>query len=362
MIEFVGPLPPPVHGFAWVNQQVLDGLRRRFAVRVRDRALPRGVSSGLRKCGMPLAAFWQWFQFSLGLVFSRPRSVYLGCSGGAGMLVDCAFLLVARALRLPVYVHHHAFSYLNAPSRIARLCLGLMRRCQHIALCSHMAAMLCRVHAVPAENILVLSNAAFLPEAGLVEPKTGAEVVVGFLSNIAVEKGILDFFDLAERFASLADGPRFLIAGPVGEAVRDVFEARLAALPNVEHVGPVYGEAKDAFYRRLDLLAFPTRYANEAEPVTILEAFRAGVPVIANHRGCIASMIDESSGMGVVQASDFVEGASAFIARVERARDELAELKTGAQRRFVALQAEHSRKLAWMLDRIAEGLPVGGEP
>lgn len=360
MIEFIGPLPPPVHGFAWVSEQVMNALARQSEVHVFDRALPRLGGGYLRRLLMPWIALAQVFNFIFRLLVLRPKAVYLACSGGSGMLVDCLFIVLARMFRLPVYIHHHAFTYLNSPSCMAHRCLALMRNCQHIVLCEHMGALLAQKHSISVNNISVLTNAAFLNVATPKELGVSRRLTVGFLSNITIEKGILDFFELAEFFNSDSNGPRFLIAGPVAESLKETFSQRLAELSNVRHIGPVYGAAKDAFFCELDLLAFPTRYPNEAEPVTILEAFRAGVPVMANHRGCIATMLDESSGLGVLQAADFPKQAAGLLRQLAESPERLVILKQGALSRFVRLQSQAATKLEWLLGRIVAGAPVGG--
>lgn len=354
MIYFLGPLPPPLHGFSAINRAILNRFAECTSVFVFKRA---GASKKFFLISIFLFV-WLWLRFVFSLFFRRPNAIYVGLSGGIGQVIDCAFIVVAKFARIPVYVHHHSFAYLNSPSLTARFCLSCMRECQHIVLCERMGFLLSRSYSIPVEKITVLSNAAFLSGGDSLIGKPSDKFTVGFLSNITEEKGILDFFDLAERFVDIDDGPLFLIAGPVGDSVLDVFAQRLSTLQNVQHVGPVYGEAKDAFYRRLDVLAFPTRYPNEAEPVTILEAFRAGVPVIANHRGCIATMLDEFSGLGVLNASSFVDEATALLKRLAASPDELRLLKQGALKRFTDLQVEHSRKLDWLVGRIVAGLPL----
>jgi len=260
---------------------------------------------------------------------------------------------------LPVYVHHHSFSYINHPSLMSRCCLYLLHNCQHIVLCEQMGALLTRRYAIRDSNIVVLTNAAFLDLGEIREKKATDRLTVGFLSNITVEKGILDFFDMAACFCGMNGGPSFVIAGPVAESLRGVFASRLSELPNVRHIGPVYGEAKEAFFSQMDLLAFPTRYPNEAEPVTILEAFRAGVPVMANHRGCIATMLDESSGLGVLQAADFAKQAGGLLLQLIESPERLVALKQGASNRFLGLQSQAAAKLEWLLGRIIAGATVG---
>jgi glycosyltransferase involved in cell wall biosynthesis len=42
---------------------------------------------------------------------------------------------------------------------------------------------------------------------------------------------------------------------------------------------------------------FPTKYANEADPLVIHESLRAGVYVIARDRGAIAGTLDHGAGL-----------------------------------------------------------------
>lgn len=355
MIAMVGPLPPPVHGFSWVNQQMHNGLLLRDSVSVWDRSKPilgRGFFSRIVSVANGVI---QAFLFFLFLFRRRPSSLYLGLSGGMGMLLDIPFILFSRLFGIKVFVHHHAFSYLNSPNLIYRFCFWVMADCYHIVLCERMGEILCGIYKLPVGRTFVLSNAAFLTGDLARGISKQGRMRIGFLSNISVEKGIIDFFDLAENFLGCGDSPEFLIAGPVGLAVSEVFAERLKALPNVKHVGPVYGDDKEIFYRSLDLLVFPTRYANEAEPVTILEALRAGVPVAANKRGCIGTMLNDSYGLGVTEAADFVSDASDWINRLLASPDELERLKISAKARFEELHFEHARRLEMLLDRIAAG-------
>jgi len=54
------------------------------------------------------------------------------------------------------------------------------------------------------------------------------------------------------------------------------------------------------------VFVFPTRYRNEAEPLVVLEALRAGCPVIAYARGCIAEMLGQGGGFAIPIGTEFV--------------------------------------------------------
>ena len=68
-------------------------------------------------------------------------------------------------------------------------------------------------------------------------------------------------------------------------------ESRIREIGGIEYVGPVFGNTKSQFLSSIDLLVFPTRYLNEAQPLIIYEAQAMGVVVSASERGCIAQMI-----------------------------------------------------------------------
>ena len=117
---------------------------------------------------------------------------------------------------------------------------------------------------------------------------------IGYLSNITLEKGIDRFIDLIALLRARGCHLPARIAGPCSDLeIEHYIKRRASELGGIEYVGPVYGDAKARFLSSIDVLVFPTRYANEAEPVVIYEAQVAGIIVAASSRGCIADMIPE---------------------------------------------------------------------
>jgi hypothetical protein len=72
------------------------------------------------------------------------------------------------------------------------------------------------------------------------------------------------------------------IAGEfLGDAELSEFERlRRANADWLTYAGFVRGEAKEAFFRTADVLLFPTYYANEGQPVALIEAMAFGLPVV----------------------------------------------------------------------------------
>jgi len=114
-------------------------------------------------------------------------------------------------------------------------------------------------------------------------------LVVGYLCNICEEKGIDDVLSLVERFKE--EDVLFKVAGPVSdELIRKRIMGVVGRFDNIDYIGPVYGDRKELFYKSLDLFVFPTKYANEASPLVLIEAVSKGVPFIAYNRGGIVDL------------------------------------------------------------------------
>lgn len=355
-IFFIGPLPPPVHGFSVINAAMLERLQRETDVTIFNRAPPSGTQHST------LQSFASWLKllarFCLALLSKKPAALYAGISGGMGQLLDLPFFLLARLASLPIFVHHHSFAYLNAPSWLSRIVFLVLRNANHIVLCTDMGTKLCETYAISPSHTSVLSNSAFIPTlaadrkvAGRVHSQRHT-VTIGFLSNITEEKGIFEFFDVIQRANEMNIDIAAYIAGPVSHEVRLRFDEALSSASNTTHVGAVYGHDKIKFLQQLDLLLFPTKYVNEAEPVTIFEALQCGVEVMAIQRGCICNMLPQQCG-NVVEQRHFCNSALKRIIALSRSRIEdriLARL--GIANHFDVLHKDSNQQLDSIISRM----------
>ena len=316
-VSFVGPLPPPVNGFSSVCLMMLDRLRKRMPVAVFNRAPNlRAPAYGILQ---QLANSARFFGLCLG---RREVVLYLALSGGRGQLVDLIYVLISRLFGRQIFVHHHSFVYINSPSWLNRCFFSLVRNAAHIVLSPNMGESLTRVYGLSAGAVRVVSNAAFFEtddgHARATDDDT-APLQLGFLSNITFEKGIVEFFEVLAALKRRGVDYRAHIAGPVSPEAQQTFQQLLGSTAQVNYAGPLYGEEKERFYRQLDLFLFPTRYANEAEPLVIYEALRRGVHVIACDRGAIAEMLREGAGL-VFPREKMVEAAADHIENFSKDR------------------------------------------
>jgi glycosyltransferase involved in cell wall biosynthesis len=338
-----------VHGFSEINRRMLLVLRSQHQVSAFD----------MTPHANPLGFLAVWRRFVLCVLRSKPNALYLPLSGGVRQWVDMAFVLMARLRDVPVFVHHHSFSYLTDGQRSKVMHFSSMRNAMHIVLCEFMGAQLVQQYKIDPSKVRVLSNAAFLDEIEMparVSVKT-SPLRVGFLSNITAEKGIFEFFAVLSEAESHGLSLQGVIAGPVDAAVKDAFDTSLARSRNVSYVGPVYGADKAAYFSSIGVLFFPTRYPNEAEPVTILEALGHGVPVIAFARGCIAGMVPTAAGAVFPYSASFITQAIEALRPLAESPVVLAKASNAARLAFELQRASSSVTLASLVAEIG-GMPV----
>jgi glycosyltransferase involved in cell wall biosynthesis len=303
---------------------MLDVLKGRMPVEVFDRApdLETPALGVLRQLMRPL-------KFLASCIAKRDTNLYLALSGGRGQCIDLFYVLIARVFRRTIFIHHHSYVYINAPTALNRCFFALVRNENHIVLSPKMGESLSRAYALDPARVRVVSNAAFYSGDGAhqVQVNDAAPLQLGFLSNITFEKGFVEFFDVLASLKQRGIAYRAHIAGPVAADARQTLDRLLRSTADVAYVGPLYGEDKERFYRQLDVFLFPTRYANEAEPLVIYEAMRRGVHVIACDRGAIAEMLRDGAGL-VFSRDSVVEAAAKHLEYFSNDRRALLSAKS----------------------------------
>ena len=344
-VVMVGAFPPPVHGMAAVNAIVRQQLIASGAVLssfdIAAKGLHRGLWSRLGRLPRALRGLFSLMHMrGLG-----ERALYMSVSGGLGQVYELLFVLLARSKAMRVFLHHHSFAYLDRPHRVTTwLVAAAGKHATHIALSPGMAERL-RSSYPRVGSVVAISNAALLLSVFAEPAPVKVRLrMLGFLSNIAVEKGVLEFLDVCAAVQERGLPINARLAGPFQDAkVEQVVRQRLADLPHVEYLGPVYGEHKADFYAGTDVLLFPTRYVNEAEPLTVHEAMSAGVPVIAYGRGAIPEILTPACGEVVSIGDDFKSAAMAQIVAWHEAPQMFQAASLAASARFAMLRAENMK-------------------
>ena len=282
----------------------------------------------------------------------RGGVVYVGLSGGHGQLIDALYMVIGRLTGQRLIIHHHSFAYLRPARRSTRWLLWLCGRATHIALAEVMRDALASGFSIARSDIVVISNAAFMPAAGAARTRparSSTQIRIGFLSNITFDKGFEDFFRVMQAATEAGLPVIGAIAGPVASDAQATFEKLVAGSTNVEVKGPLYGEAKTQFYSDIDIFLFPTRYQNEAEPVVIHEALASGVFVIANDRGCIGEMLQNGAGIATAE-TDFVRRTLSVVEALTADPTRLGTTADACRAQEQLLRVRASRALTSLID------------
>lgn len=349
----IGPMPPPVHGYSLATAAMVEHLRTLATVEVCDTsggAPQRSWRYHGRRIARNLGACWKlsWRPRSSG------RTLYVALSGGSGAIYDVMAVCIARARRYRLFLHHHAFTYITQRSRWTALLVAVAgRKATHICLCSVMADQL-RAQYRGIARWEILSNAALVEPGGDTQRIPGpGPIRLGFLSNLVPEKGLDTVIDLCRELRRAGRDVTLCVAGPVGHpsAAALLEEARRGLGPAFDYRGPVYAATKTAFYRDIDVFLFPTRYANEAQPLVLMEALTAGVPVIAIGRGCIAG--DLATGGLITSDGAFLAEATEIIGAWLADRSRLAGASATALRRAAELRRTALNQLNRLVGEMA---------
>jgi glycosyltransferase involved in cell wall biosynthesis len=344
-------LPPPLHGVTAINSQIvasrvinerfeLDVIPLRFAETIAE--LGRISPDKLVRAG-GVAARLAW-----ALARRRPAAVYLTLAVQRPALYrDLALLALVRAARLPRIVHLHA----RPDPEVRRLLRQALRGATVILVSPALRPEL--GDAVEDARVRFVANGiAALVELGEFQREPRPIPRVLFLSNLLVDKGPLVLVEALRLLA--ARGIAFEVAF-AGAPSRELGEAELhhalAPLGNqARYLGPIAAAEVPGLLRAYDVFAYPTLH--DAMPLAVLEAMRAGLPIVASEVGAIGDMLG-SAGVLVApnQASLLAEGLAPLLTD-PAARSELGR---AARARFLSNYTLQRFEGSWV-DAISSAL------
>lgn len=347
-----GQFPPPVNGFAYITQEMARTLAASHEVTIIDLAphVPKnGLPYHLRRLALTLKGL-----VPLVRGHHQPnRHFYIACEGKLGLIYTLILCAAARALRYPTSIHYHNFSFIDRFSFLMAMLLRVLgQRATHIFLAPVMAERFTARYNIKPKSI-ILSNSAFVPlRQGEPRPWRPEEpLTLGLLSNLNDEKGLSLFIETLRLAKRQGLAIRAVLAGPpVSAKDREAIEAAQQEFgPQLDYRGPLYGTAKDDFFRAIDVFVLPTCYANEAQPTVIFEAMASGAPILAYDRGCIRDQVG-TCGAVLSQGEDFPSFAVNWLSTQIAAPERLNQLKLDARAAFLDDRMNAQHKTSWIND------------
>lgn len=356
-VLFIGLFPPPVNGQRIITLCMFERLdaiatvARHNVDRFRQFGPFSKLLSALAACGTLLRARFKGFS-----------SLYLAPHSGAGLIFSCMIALASRCAGYTVAVHYHSYRNMGRFSWLMATFLAICGpRAMHIVLAPPMARDLRRLYR-SVRHVTVISNTTFVEPRAVTRTFGGRRLRIGHLSNLSRQKGIGMVLDCLRALRAQQVDVELWLAGPSEDAATSALVARAQAEfgERLNYLGRLGALDVRRFYDNIDVFLFPSSYEHEAEPLVIVDAASAGVPVIATDRGCIGYLLGSSAGLALSPA-EFIEQAVAQIARWAEDPAQLAAASERARARFIELHEQSQRQLDLLLSAITSGAPERGD-
>ncbi len=304
-IEVIGPTPPPYHGVSVATQVLLDALpHSRLSVVHLDTADRRGIAHVDQPDLWDVLLFIrQWFAHIRILLWKRPCICYLPLSQSRiGFLRDSLFMIPAFLAGSAVVAHLHGANfhqvYEGGGGAFKWYVDRVLKRVTKFIVLGEMLKPIFHRWAHP-ESIAVVPNG--VPELSThrgdqppSSPSAGLRIV--FLSTLSRHKGLFVLLDAVTLVVQEFPEVECHIAGPwYGAGTEQLVRKQLEDTHLTSRVtfhGQLAGEKKMEFLQRGDLFVFPG-IQQEGQPLTVLEAMCAGLPVVATDRGCLRETVLE---------------------------------------------------------------------
>lgn len=349
-----GPLPPPVHGCSVFTDLLLRStVADEFDLVHVDITDPREVDNiGRLDPGNVRFAAKHGFEFGRLLLSVRPDLAYIPVAQNTwGFLRDALFLTPAALSRTRFVVHFHGDGFGafrdGAPAPLRMFADSVVSRARAaIVQGERLVPMLLGV--IPRERIAVVPNG--VPDAfedvPIRDPGSARRPLTLFLSNLAPSKGYVDLIRSAVRMLTAGIDADFAFAGgiadaPSYEAARQMCRGHE---DRIRFIGVADEAVKHELLRSADVLALPSH--SEAQPLVILEAMSAALPVVSTRRGAIPeTVVDGTTGL-LVEPRD-IDGLTDALTRL--ILDPALRLRMGAAGR--ARYVEN-----YTMDRWADGM------
>ena len=300
-ILVVGPTPPPYHGCSVMNEMLFQSdLIRQFNIKFLDTSDRRGITNiGTLDLTNIFLALFHGIKFVYFLLRYNPDLVYISISQVLmGYLRDLLFLIPARLINKKILIHLHggAFHefYKSMPSLLIKLTRYIFKgRVWGIVLGDNLK--FCFDGLIESPRIYCVPNGikdmSFRKESHKAENGT---IRLLYLANLMKSKGFMDLLKIIPEAVRQHSNLVFAFAGEkIDYAEMEKANALIANYKLEQHVkmlGVVKGQEKEKLLAESDIFVFPP-IAPEGQPLVILEAMSAGLPIITTDQGAIRETV-----------------------------------------------------------------------
>jgi glycosyltransferase involved in cell wall biosynthesis len=310
-LAVVSQIPPPHHGSTMMTLVFLETVRK---LGIEELLVDRRFSSTVGEVGrFSLSKVGKSFGLITRLLTTqfwwRPNAYVLFITNRpASFLVDWIITELFRVLKRPVinYVHTSGYSHLAGRNAIFRFLVRRALGSADTTVCLGESLVQDVAWAVTGD-IVTIPNTPYGESPQDPADRCSTPTFL-FLSNLIPEKGAQVFIEAAIDVCGSHSDVQFIVAGAAPDV--STFEQLQSLVDNsrwqnrITLVGKADDETKWDLLRRSHCLVFPSTYAFEAQPLSIVEAMSTGLPVIAYDTGGIRDLVVDNVTGYLLPAND----------------------------------------------------------
>jgi glycosyltransferase involved in cell wall biosynthesis len=344
-VLFFVQLPPPIHGAAVCNQNIVNSkvIARDISVRL----LPIKFSNTITE--MQKNGVWKLLKIVplgikliLEIIFNRPKAVYFTISPiGTSFYRDLLFVSIMKIFGLTIIYHLHGKGIADQTSRIKQTLYRFTFSNTYLVCLSERLSK--DVDSVKS-NAVVFVCPNGVETLDVVPSNCTATIELLFLSNLLPSKGLYEYLNMAKLLVEKGYDVNINLAGPFNNKFKEVDLNRiLTESPELSnrfmYHGSVAGVKKWELLERSDILVHPTR--NDAFPLVILEAMASACAVVSTDQGGIPDILecgDFGSVIPVGSEEKLFDSTLKLITDSER----LAECQKNARKEYLEKYTMHS--------------------
>ena len=340
-IFVIGPIPPPIHGQSIaVEQMINSGLSRNYEfILFNKSSLSSKVDDEGKFRAIKVIRDGKFIlNLCRNLIQNAPSICYLSLAQSRLGIIRDALIMNICSKFSSIVIHLHGGLFRIQFDRLSIIEKWLVR----LALRHVSKAIILSECFGPLFADLVLPSRVCIVRNGLPDfhegkcPSVPSVRLLGsnlhllFLSNLQPEKGLWDVI-ISLGGLKLHNIPfTATLAGPFpNNEIRDRALSMIADLgleENIELSGTVTGQIKSDLFARADVFLFlPTQI--EGQPLVIIEALMAGLPIISTDRGSISEMVVDQNNGFIVPVHDIesVVERIALLSKNPRLRKEMGQ-------------------------------------
>jgi len=276
---------------------------------------PRGRSLRPILSVFPLARAWLEL---VRLVLTRRVDVaHINMSSHGSSIRKPVMLWTCRLFRVPVILHLHASEYPEFFDALPQLAKAFLRRTFSnadavLVLGLRWQDYVCRELRVPAQKVTVLLNAAPGPDVIRAPQARGSDPLrMLFLGRLGKRKGVPEILQALADSRVRHESWIAVLAGDGDIALYRAEAERLGIDDRVTFSGWVDANDAQQLLIESDLLLLPSHA--EGLPMSVIEAFAHGVPVVGTPVGAIPDILENGVNGLLVQSDDSVQLAEAIL-------------------------------------------------